>query len=469
MVASTDRGRVAVAIPVKAFGQAKSRLAAALSDGDRARLAQKMATGVVTAAAPLPVYVVCDDREVANWAEAVGADVIWEPAANLNDAVNAALSRLRSRHEQLIIAHGDLPMARSLSPVGDFAGVTLVPDRHDEGTNVLSLPTDRGFVVAYGVGSFRRHAATARSLGIAVRVLRTPELTWDVDVPADLAGIATQPTPPFATRAGRRGRLANMLGGTMSTAPIDYGRAAPTMSSDLEVPTRALAIGAHPDDIEFGCGATLAKWASKGCIVNHLVCTDGSKGSWDPTQDRSELVVSRQHEQRAAAKALGATGDVVFLGWPDGELDSSLRQRSEVAYWIRKLRPDVVVGHDPWKRYRLHPDHRHAGLLTVEGIVAARDPHFFPEQELPHHRPNALLLYEADEADHVEEVTGFFETKLAALFAHESQFVSTMKITADDGGQERERFIARIRSRMVDAGALIGAELGEAFKAIRQL
>jgi len=150
------------------------------------------------------------------------------------------------------------------------------------------------------------------------------------------------------------------------------------VSVDLPTPVRALAIAAHPDDVEFGCGATLAKWSRDGCVVNHLVCTDGSKGTWDPGADTAQLVVTRQREQRAASSALGATGEVVFLGWPDGELSSDLRQRWEVAYWIRRLRPDVVLGHDPWKRYRLHPDHRHAGFLTCDGVVAARDPHFFP-------------------------------------------------------------------------------------------
>src|SRR3546814_20993659 len=80
------------------------------------------------------------------------------------------------------------------------------------------------------------------------------------------------------------------------------------------------------------------------------------------------------------------------------------------------------------KRYRLHPYHRQAGLLAVEGIVAARDPHFFPEQSLPHHRPDALLLFEADEPDHLETVEGFVDAKLAALHAHTSQLLSTMHI-----------------------------------------
>ena len=85
-----------------------------------------------------------------------------------------------------------------------------------------------------------------------------------------------------------------------------------TVSRDLEVPARALAVGAHPDDIEFGCGGTLAKWAGSGCEIHHLVCTDGSKGSWDPSADTAQLIVTRQEEQRAAARELGGKTDVVF-------------------------------------------------------------------------------------------------------------------------------------------------------------
>jgi LmbE family N-acetylglucosaminyl deacetylase len=234
------------------------------------------------------------------------------------------------------------------------------------------------------------------------------------------------------------------------------------------VPTVALAIGAHPDDVEFGCGATLAKWAAGGCVVHHLVCTDGSKGTWDPKADTAALVVARQREQRDAARALGATGEVVFLGWPDGELDSGLRQRWEIAYWIRKLAPAVVLGHDPWKRYRLHPDHRHAGWLACDGIVAARDPHFFPEQELPHHRPTTLLLWEADEPDHAEDVTAHVDTKLAALEAHASQFESTMKAT--DHAQ-LDAFRQRIHARLADHGARVdaGVAAAELFKRITDL
>jgi LmbE family N-acetylglucosaminyl deacetylase len=245
------------------------------------------------------------------------------------------------------------------------------------------------------------------------------------------------------------------------------------MSVNLATPAVALAIGAHPDDVEFGCGATLAKWSAAGAVVHHLICTDGSKGSWDPAADVAELVVSRQAEQRAAAAALGTTGRCVFLGWPDGELESGLRQRWEVAYWIRQLQPTVVLGHDPWKRYRLHPDHRHAGLLAVEGIVAARDPHFFPEQALAHHRPDALLLFEADEPDHVEDVEGHAPAKLAALHAHTSQLLSTMHIdeqaTPTEVEQQRQAFEERVLAGLAHHGAAEGVAQGEAFKLIDRL
>jgi LmbE family N-acetylglucosaminyl deacetylase len=244
------------------------------------------------------------------------------------------------------------------------------------------------------------------------------------------------------------------------------------MQRGLPTPASALAIAAHADDVEFGCGATLAKWAANGCVVHHLVCTDGSKGTWDPDQDLPALVARRQDERRAASRALGATGEVVFLGWPDGELDSGVHQRWQVAYWIRRLTPEVVLGHDPWKRYRLHPDHRHAGFLTVDGVVAARDPHFFPEQSLPHHRPSALLLFEADEPDHVEPVSDAdADRKLAALESHRSQMVSTMHIdiSSPDHERQREAFRARVRDRLAEQGALAGVPRGEAFKAITDL
>ena len=241
------------------------------------------------------------------------------------------------------------------------------------------------------------------------------------------------------------------------------------MTGNLPVPARALAIGAHPDDVEFGCGATLAKWAAAGCEIHHLVCTDGAKGSWDADEDVAHLVARRKDEQRDASRALGGEGRVVFLGWPDGELEAGLVQRAQVAEWIRRIKPDVVLGHDPWKRYRLHPDHRNAGFLVTDGIVAARDPHFFPEQGLPPHRPSALLLWEADEPDHVEDASGFVEAKLAGLLAHRSQFRSTHGIEDPGSADEVGAFRARIEERLAEHGRLAGLALGEAFKLVAKL
>lgn len=237
----------------------------------------------------------------------------------------------------------------------------------------------------------------------------------------------------------------------------------------MPVPRRALAIAAHPDDVEFQCGATLAKWAAAGCEVSHLICTDGSKGSWEPEDDLPALVARRQEEQRAAARALGATGQVVFLGEVDGELEAGIDQRSRVAEWIRRLQPDVVLGHDPWKRYRLHPDHRNAGWLAVDGVVAARDPHFFPEHGVAHHRPSALWLFEADEPDHVEDVVGFGDTKVAALLEHVSQFRTTMYIDPDDDGTQRDAFRRRVLDGLAEVGATAGFAQGERFRVIEPL
>lgn len=249
----------------------------------------------------------------------------------------------------------------------------------------------------------------------------------------------------------------------LTPAPVTIG---PNHTTNLPAPDSVLAIGAHPDDVDFCAGGTLAKWAARGTVIHVMVCTDGSKGTWDPSAATDRLIATRQEEQRAAAAALGATGEIVFLGWPDGELASGLTEREQVTWWIRKLKPSVVMGHDPWRRYRLHPDHRHAGWLTCDGVVAARDPLFFPQQGLPHHRPDLLLLWEADLPDHAEDVTGFVEAKYKALLAHASQFETTM-----DAGQDPEPagFRHRLEAKMVTAGEAVGMEQAEVFKLIDDL
>jgi 2-phospho-L-lactate guanylyltransferase len=189
----------AVVVPVKAFTAAKLRLASALDPSERAALARRLADVVVAAAAPLPVVVVCDDDEVRDWARAARADVVWCPARGLNGAVADGVAALREQgFAQAIVAHADLPLATDLAWVADFPGVTVVPDRRRDGSNVVCVPTGAGFDFAYGAGSFARHRAEAARLGLPLRIVDDPALRWDVDVPGDLAwpdlaGIARAP------------------------------------------------------------------------------------------------------------------------------------------------------------------------------------------------------------------------------------------------------------------------------------
>ncbi|MDQ2724945.1 MAG: 2-phospho-L-lactate guanylyltransferase [Actinomycetota bacterium] len=180
-------GPSAVLVPVKAFSQAKLRLAPALSPGRRAELARTMAERVLHSAGDLPAAVVCDDRDVAAWARNLGALVIWEPGRGLNGAVAAGVAHLAGAGvQQVVVAAGDLPLAEDLRWVTEFDGITIVPDRRHDGTNVIAVPTSRPFGFSYGPGSFSRHLAEAQTLEVAIRVVYASPLAWDVDLPADL-------------------------------------------------------------------------------------------------------------------------------------------------------------------------------------------------------------------------------------------------------------------------------------------
>ena len=181
-------------MPVKSFARAKARLATVLDEKERSDLARSMAERVLAAAGSLPVTIACDDEEVAEWARAHGAAVAWTPDTDLNGSVTAAVAALDT--SRVVVAHADLPKARDLTIVvgdslgeggGMYGGVVIVPDRHRTGTNVMSLPTGTGFVFQYGPGSFARHRAEAARVGLDVLVIEPPDLTWDVDEPADLA------------------------------------------------------------------------------------------------------------------------------------------------------------------------------------------------------------------------------------------------------------------------------------------
>jgi LmbE family N-acetylglucosaminyl deacetylase len=226
---------------------------------------------------------------------------------------------------------------------------------------------------------------------------------------------------------------------------------------------RALAFGAHPDDVELQAGGTLAGWAARGVHVELACFTAGEKGSADPAADPAELARVRRAEAGAAAGALGAAGPVHFLGAVDGELEVTMALRLAVARLVRAVRPDVVLGHDPWRRWLLHPDHRAAGLLTVDGVVAARDPLYRvptgappwgspdPSAALAAHRPHTVLLFGTDAPDELVDVTAAMDAKLASLRAHASQL-------PDPADTER-----RVRTWNAAIGAEAGLAYAEAF------
>jgi 2-phospho-L-lactate guanylyltransferase len=191
-----------VLVPIRSFDRAKMRLAPALGESARAGLVRKLAARVVAAAAPMPVAVVCEDESVARFAADLGADVLLvSPGLGLSGSVAAGVDRLASEGIDVVtVAHGDLAMVVELSSAGRDAGeggegeVTIAPDRRLDGTNVITVPTRRGFRFAYGPGSFERHRAEAARIGLACRIMYDWNLALDVDLPDDL---------DVAARAGR--------------------------------------------------------------------------------------------------------------------------------------------------------------------------------------------------------------------------------------------------------------------------
>jgi 2-phospho-L-lactate guanylyltransferase len=180
--------RAAVLVPVKRFTAAKGRLSGVLTNTERARLAEWMATGVLEAVAALPTFVACDDEEVRDWALAQGASVLWGPELGLNGAVDDGVARITAAgHDHLIVTHADLPRPWRLPDVSIDGRITLVPDTRRDGTNVMSFPTSSPISASYGARSFSRHLARATSSDPAVDVLDDPDLSLDVDTPDDLA------------------------------------------------------------------------------------------------------------------------------------------------------------------------------------------------------------------------------------------------------------------------------------------
>ena len=252
--------------------------------------------------------------------------------------------------------------------------------------------------------------------------------------------------------------------------PLTAGGGAGRGPSTVAVPASALAVGAHPDDVEFGAGGTLAKWAAAGCVVHHLVCTDGSKGTWDPAADLPALVARRQDEQREAARRLAGdrAGEVRFLGRVDGDLTSDRATRRATSPGSSaSCGPTSCSATTRGSATGCTPTTATPAGSSCDAIVAARDPHFFPEHGLAPPPPGGAAAVGGRRARTTSRTSAaFVDRKLAALEAHESQFESTMH-AAD--ASELDAFRARIRARLAELGAPHGLAAAEVFALARDL
>ncbi len=227
-----------------------------------------------------------------------------------------------------------------------------------------------------------------------------------------------------------------------------------------EVPRRALAVYAHPDDPDVSCGGTLAAWSKAGCEVRILLCTDGAKGTTDPTVDRSELASRRAAEAKAAAATLGVAGQE-SLGYADGELCDDPALREQLVGAVRRHRPDVVLAPDPsavffGQEYFNHRDHRVVGMAALDAVApAAALPLYFPEAG-PAHQVGTVLLSGTLEPDVWVDISSTIDVKGAAVGCHRSQF--------PDGAEWAS---TALYLGAEDAGRQCGVRYAEAFRRLR--
>lgn len=199
-----------------------------------------------------------------------------------------------------------------------------------------------------------------------------------------------------------------------------------TTSSPVLLPPggqRILFVLAHPDDADFICGGTVARLAEEGRDIHYLVITRGNAGTSDPEMTPERLSAIREQEQHNAAKVLGVQTITFLNGYSDGEVEASLTLRRDIAFVVRRWRPDVVFTFDPWKRYDMHPDHRAVGMCTQDALVNAGAQNF-PEQfvnGITPHGVKHIYYFSTDQPNHWVDTSSVIEKKIAAMRCHESQ------------------------------------------------
>lgn len=229
-------------------------------------------------------------------------------------------------------------------------------------------------------------------------------------------------------------------------------------TTDLPVAERVMVIGAHPDDPDFFCAGTVARWTAAGTAVWYVVVTVGQKGV-PPGADPLAFGRTRVAEQEAAARILGVEG-VTFLDGVDGEVFDTLALRDQLTAELRRFRPQLIATHDPLTRiYRWHPDHRAVGFAALHAAFpSTRLMTFFPhhaEQGLGTHTVSGALLFGSDKPDTFIDIAPVLERKVAALEAHVSQ------TSAFPGGLHD-----RVQRRAAEAGRPAGLPLAEAFLSV---
>jgi LmbE family N-acetylglucosaminyl deacetylase len=217
---------------------------------------------------------------------------------------------------------------------------------------------------------------------------------------------------------------------------------------------RAMVIFAHPDDAEVQCAGTIALWVEAGRKITYVVLTKGDKGTQDPTMTGEALAGLRREEQLRAAEELGVE-KVLFLPNCDGELEVTMERRKALTRIIREYQPEVLVTHDPWMRYQLHPDHRASGSLALDAMISARDRLYFPEQidqGLKPCRVRRALLFASDQPDFWVDIEQTLDKKIKALGQHQSQV------------SQWPKWEEWLRKRAENAGASQGLKFAEPFK-----
>jgi LmbE family N-acetylglucosaminyl deacetylase len=198
-----------------------------------------------------------------------------------------------------------------------------------------------------------------------------------------------------------------------------------------------LAVGAHPDDMEFGASGTLAKLVKEGWDAYLVICTDGSRGSDDPKMTHKKLSAIRKKEQLEAAKIVGIK-KVFFLKHPDTQLVADLKLKRELVEIIRKVKPDVVISMDPTyyfsqeRGYINHTDHRNAGQATLDAVFPlSRDRLTFLEHEeqgIKPHKTCEVWIATFGQADYIVNISDTIDTKIRALSLHVSQFADFSEV-----------------------------------------